>query len=157
MRLIISDIKLGELAFPNPADMMRDVLGCMRVKFEANKIIHKAGVNANGDLVFSFVPNEEPRDRLFLSSDKNIVPLKKDDPRAKKLKRDHLFTNRLTKKQSDLVWNVCINETLSKLGVACKISLQEFNDDVESTIILRDGYEWKDFPIKDKAYPQPKA
>lgn len=156
MKLRISNIKIDDIEFPDSKDMMRAIGDCITSKLIQNNILSNANIGSSGDLVFSIVPGEEPQ-KLFLSKEKNIVPLKPDDPRAKKLKREHLFTSRLTKKQSDLVWNNCINETLSKLGVSCCISLQEFDNDLESSIILRDGYSWKDFPIKEKNYPQAKV
>jgi len=145
-RLSIMDITFNGF---KPNDLMHDLADLFREKFKQANI--HFDLSTRGDTIWF---KEVDNNKLFISSIENKVLLKDDDERIKKLKRNYLNTNRLTKEQEDIMWNNCINNTLSSLGLCATIKLYEhYDEDENSFLILREGYEYKSWPILQKAYP----
>jgi len=125
-----------------------------------NDKLIKIGVNArityNNNIIY-FKPVTELKSgypTLFISLKKNKILMNKTDPRIKKLKRNHLMTDRITEKQEQFMWNNCINETLTSLGLLATIKLYEnYDEDINSFMKLREGFNYKDWPLKQKVYP----
>jgi len=125
-----------------------------------NDKLIKIGVNArityNNNIIY-FKPVTELKSgypTLFISLKKNKILMNKTDPRIKKLKRNHLMTDRITEKQEQFMWNNCINETLTSLGLLATIKLYEnYDEDINSFMKLREGCNYKDWPLKQKVYP----
>lgn len=154
MKIIIRNVKFGEFAYPDMNMALNQIRGIIMEKLESHKILSSMTIDKAGSaIVFGNIPDKEPR-KLFLSARKNHVELPEDDPRKVKLGRNYLETYRLTRKQSNLVWNEIINATLDNMGVSCEVVAQEFDDDERSLSVLREGFSWGAWKYKDKNAPK---
>lgn len=136
MELVISNVKLGSYIFIDDMEHGLFLLELNRLLVDQ---IHKNGITCNSvvqdkTIVFRLSDGGVVK-RLFLSQDKNKVKLKPGDSRIEKLKRDYILTNRLTKEQTNIVWNNIINGTLNKLQIECLITFHNVNK--QSQTILR--------------------
>lgn len=141
MKLIIDNIKL--LGYP------------ITNKHNVKNIITEAlsdfafDLKVSGDkLVFNeYNETHSGISNLFNRKKYNKIMLKENDARRNKLKRDHLNSRMLTKKQeASILTN--INAALQNVGLTASILLQEFNNDSSSMIELNNVW-----PVSQQSYP----
>lgn len=149
LRLEISDFTFrGHKPYSAIANELTYILSD---KFAKAKI--KASIGYKNDVIFFKLIDKE-RNKLFSSTEENKVPLNPGDERIKKMGRDYLNTDRLTKHQEKKMWNECINGTLDSLGLSCNIKLYEhYDEDQNSFLLIREGTTIKDWPLQSKVYP----
>lgn len=149
MRLEIDNITFG--GFKPTNNVAPDLAAIMVDMFKEAKI--HASVRHTDHKIY-FNPADQEKGKLFLSTVENKVALKKDSARAKKIGRQHLNTNRLTKIQEEKMWKDCINGVLDSMGMFATIKLYEhYSEDKNSFTVLRENDIIKEWPLQEKAYP----
>lgn len=149
IKLEISDISFNGL---KPiGSISNDLIGILNERFHKFEI--NTDIRVDRDNIF-FNLVDRDRNKLFTSNVTNKVILKPGDPRIKSMNRDYMKTDRLTKSQEDFMWHECINGTLDALGLSACIKLYEhYDEDKNSSLIIRDGNNVKPWPFTQKVYP----
>lgn len=141
--LRISNLKWQYGKFEN----LNSLIKIMNVKFKKINVTVKMSLSTENDSIsFSDVVNG----KTFISSVDNVIKMKENDPRSKKIGRDYLLSKRPTEEQYNGFFDV-IQSTLDAVGLYGNVEL--IIPRTSESILLRDGLKKSDRYPKMKSFP----
>lgn len=141
--LKVSNLKWKYGAYNN----LNALIKIMSVKFKALNLTVKMSLSPEGNSIsFSDVVDG----KTFISSVDNVIKMKTNDPRSKKIGRDYLLSKRPTEDQYKGFFEV-IQSTLDAVGLYGNVEL--IIPRTSESILLRDGVDKFDKYPKMKSFP----
>lgn len=139
--LKITNMKWKYGPFNNPSALIK----IMNLKFKELNLTVKMS-SKEGTIAFSDVVDG----KTFISSVDNVINMKENDPRLKKIGRTYLLSKRPTEEQYNGFFNV-IQSTLDSVGLYGNVELIIAR--TSESILLRDGIERVGSYPKMKSFP----